>query len=131
VVDTSRLYGIASTFEAKRAVPPRDVVPELPEQRRKHMSKNSVVGKTIYEVEATTIVGFRTESGATYLVKNGKAGRVPTGVPLLDEATGKVRVPTDYEWLQLVSTIEEGHRVYMSDDKKYRITTPVEEIYYG
>lgn len=94
------------------------------------MSKNSVVGKTIYEVEAETIVGFRTESGATYLVKNGKAGRVPTGVPLLSES-GEVRVPTDYEWLQLVSTIEEGHRVYMSDDKKYRITTPVEEIYYG
>lgn len=61
------------------------------------------------------IVGFRTEDGTTYLVKNGKAS-----VPLADE-----------EWLQLVTTIEEGERVYMSDDKRYLITTPVEEIYYG
>lgn len=77
-----------------------------------------------------TITGFRTASGAVYVVEDGKAGRVPNGVPVYDDSTGELRVPEDYEWLTLVTSIEEGMSVYMSNNKKYRQTTRVEEIYY-
>lgn len=74
------------------------------------------------------ITGFRTESGAEYAVKDGKATRLEGSPfsPGIDYTT----MP-DGEWLPLVTTIEVGSSVYMSNYAKFRQTTPVEEVYYG
>lgn len=90
------------------------------------MSENSVVGKTRYEVDE--VVGFRTESGAEYAVKDGRAKRLEGSPfsPGIDYDT----VP-DETWMDLATTVEVGGHVYMTRGFKFRQTTPVVEVYYG
>lgn len=52
--DPSRLYGRASTFEGRRAVPSPEERGRLAEQRERLMSKDTKVGKTRHEVEGVS-----------------------------------------------------------------------------
>ena len=74
------------------------------------------------------IVGFRTESGAEYAVKDGKAMRLEGSPfsPRIDYST----VP-DATWMDLATTVEVGGYAYMTKGIKFRQTTPVVEVYYG
>lgn len=74
------------------------------------------------------IVGFRTESGAEYAVRDGQAKRLEGSPwsPGID-----YREVPDETWMNLETTVEvEGH-VYMTRGNKLRQTTPVVEVYYG
>lgn len=74
------------------------------------------------------ITGFRTESGAEYAVKDGRAKRLEGSPfsPGIDYDT----VP-DETWMDLATTVEVGGHVYMTRGFKFRQTTPVVEVYYG
>lgn len=52
--DPSRLYGRASTFEGRRAVPSPEERGRLAEQRERLMSKDTKVGKTRHEAEGVS-----------------------------------------------------------------------------
>lgn len=73
------------------------------------------------------IVGFRTESGAEYAVKDGRAKRLEGSPwsPYID-----YREVPDETWMDLATTVEVDGHVYMTKGFKFRQTTPVVEVYY-
>jgi hypothetical protein len=83
-----------------------------------------------YIVPEKKIVGFKTVSGAEYIVEGDKAARLPGSPELYNVTDGEWQTTPELLWLTVVTSIEEGESVYMSNGSKWRKTSYVTEVIY-